>query len=267
MSSEVPVLQAIHKYANTADWYPTHIASGDAVVACIGIDSNNAGYKVTTYAREWGFDGFQISTQAEGGIFGDSGPVRVELGRDFGKILLYSVEEVKTENDGSLIATVNVTQPARQERLLLPGDVGFEHFEALHQQVRDLQPVITEAVDLIQPSIKPEVLVYKHKSGLSPHFNHEQQTATVSGSTLLEVRYLSGNRVRVDLDATQDYPFDSAGGYPKFTSSEKTVYRFGTALVEQRGSKQLLPLNESVLTAFRAVQNAVEKLYKPNPRL
>jgi hypothetical protein len=262
MSAEAPILQKIHKSKATASWEPWYSEEHGARISCIGINSNSEGYKITTYAGGWGYDGYNISAKAKGGIFGTEGPSKIETGRDYSGLMFLSFGEPQTTETGHLEVPATASTPSRQENLLLPGDKGFELFAELHRQAQGLRPVITDAVDLIQPGIQPYTLVYEYKGDQSVRFDHDKQIASVTGSALIEVNDTSGSGVKVELDATQDYPFEAPASLPRFKANDDTVYRSGTATVEHEGEEEIRALDFYTLIAFSAVQNAIEKLYK-----
>lgn len=261
MNAETPILQSIHRSPATASWEPWYTEEAGAHIRAIGITSNNEGYSIVTYAGGWGFDGYTISAKADGGLTSNLGPSRIETGRDYSGLMRLSVDEERREPEGLVEAIVTASNPAKIENLLLPGDEGFGLFEDLHRKVVGLKTVIADAVDLIHPGIKPETLVYQYKGDQSASYDHEKQVASVAGSAFIDLND-SKSRVRVELDATQDYPFEVPAACPTYKKSENTVYRSGTAVVESRGEEELRALDLFTLTAFSVVQSLVEKLYK-----
>lgn len=262
MSAEVPIIQSIHKSKTTADWKPWYSEEHGASISSIGITSNKQGYRLTTYAGGWGYDGYVIDAKAEGGLFKANKPTRIETGRDHKNIFPLIFGEAEVTDEGLVEVKAAISKPARREHLLLPGDEGFELFEELHAQGQKIQPIITDAINLVQDGINPDYINYEYKGDQGAYFDHDKQIASVKGSALVEIEDDSGQKVKVELDATQNYPFETSGSLPTFKSNDEVVYRSGIATVEKDGEEEIRALDLYTLVAFSDIQTTLDKLYK-----
>jgi|GEM_PF-6750567 len=110
-----PILQRINQTANIHDLAPSEIENSRAVGIAIasGFENYNIETRLTAadnFAANYG--PLHVSVAADGGMFGPLGPTRAEI-----------------SSNG-------------RERLLLPGDPGFELIDELHAQTSALAPQI-----------------------------------------------------------------------------------------------------------------------------
>jgi hypothetical protein len=231
-----PILQAIH---DKFDTFPRYQYTRHDEISQITFHSTDKGYKLTTYPEGSGrgFDGFTIDakTNGNGGLFGENPPTHIETYRSS------SVESVFPQT--------------RVEKLVLPGDEGYELFEELQSQVRALKPLITDTMTLVVPEHSAASTFYKKKGG-DIIYDRERRVSIIDTAVYMQETDALGKKILVGLDASLEIPFGQEE--PK---NKRTIFRGGW--VEKGGTKRI-PLADEEVIAFNDVQLQIDKLYK-NP--
>lgn len=246
MSEVAPILKQIH---DEHDVYPRYGYTDHTKITKIEIAShpNGNGYRITTYpgGSGFGFDGFAIDLSTQTGIFSDEIPSRVETSRDYGGLMVMSVDEVA----GGAISGGVISMPAAREGLLLPGDRGFELLTELHNQIRSLKEPIRDAIEVAGVTINPTEFNYSEYTGTSGP-NQEKTARVHYRSSTYDVK--DGNtHVQVELDATIETPFNEE-------PNPLVTYRSG--LLTQEGRSHELSMD--ALVAFSGLHRAMGKLYR-----
>jgi hypothetical protein len=266
MGSESPILQQIHDRFDTYERYPY---TDHSVIINADITSSESGYSIKTYPGGIGyaFDGFVIDVQADGGLFGENGLSRVETSRDFGGLMGTSVEDERITDEGLIAIQGTAVNLPKREGLLLPGDEGFEMFETLHREIQTIKPILAETIALVQTEIKPEIVVFKHKSGGDGPGPKGTKTRKFYGETKIEVQDRSGNQLNVALDSTNLVGYDDPRQALSLKEPEQVVYRAGKATLRYGRSQtqQIRDLDILALTAFSGLHSQIQKLYRPSP--
>lgn len=250
MPTEVPILQKVH---DRFDTYTRTPGADHSLISNATIHSRLGGYMIITHpGGTRGVDGFVIRAQTDRGIF-DSKLLGVETSRQKAK-------SVGAENG----ETIGIHSISPIRRRVEPNAEGFTLFQELHQEVQKLKPELTGVVELIQPGIAPEIVVYEYTPGPTKFDSPTSNTISTYGKTKIQVSDTKGNSVGVVLDATRNQQKAEYNERPPRDSDGK-IYREGTALVSYMGAERSEELDITRLIAFSGLDVAVRRLYVPNP--
>lgn len=259
---EIPPVQELRNQFDI----PGPIFGSPDVTDGIAIESDPKGYKITAYPEmEYGYEGFTVTAEAPGGLFGSELPTRVETGNDTHNrpIAIEPVGEPEIDEDGLTTQAMHVgpTPPAR-EGLILPGDEGYSVIEELHRGVAALAGPIAETVSTLGVQIEPHTLQFTEPVKHMGTRSLDTDEVTLQRRTVMEVRDRDGNYAKVDLDGSLTESLTPSGSWPDFGRDPLMVYRAGEAEISMNGEVERRPLDMDSLVAFAGLYAAMRPLYR-----